>query len=166
MTSIPSDGPGDGRGARVEDYERTAAGPTAGLPCGATVLVLDRDPQIGMALMNALADRGYEVVTWLSPQPIPDHLLELDPPRAAVIDPGSDGAGLSAVRWLRKRNCPVLIHSIEDAVDALRSATSGGDLYRIGKPATPTLVVDTFVAACWHHTVHLQCSHEARREDR
>ena len=141
--------------------ERMRAGPTFGLSCGETVLVLDREPLIGIALMNTLNDRGFNVVTWLSAQPMPDHLLALDPPRAAVIDPGPDGAGLSVVRWLRRRGCPVLIHSVGDGLDALRDSASGGDLYRIGKPQMPTAVVDALVSACGHHAVDRKCIPDA-----
>lgn len=99
---------------RVQDTA-TVHSPTMDLSSAATILVLDRDPLVGMAVMMALSDRGYHVVTWLSPHPMPIDLLELDPPQAAVIDPGADAAGLSAVRWFDERHLPVLLHSLDAA---------------------------------------------------
>lgn len=107
------------------------------------LLLIEDDPQLGRALLQALTDAGF-AATWIRTVEDADLHLRTRRFEGVLLDLGlPDGSGLEVLRRLRRRHdrTPVLILTARDAVeDRVRGLDEGADDY-LPKPfAIPELL--------------------------
>jgi DNA-binding response OmpR family regulator len=107
------------------------------------ILLIEDDPQLGRALLHALADSAYDT-TWAQNMEDGDLLLCTHRFDGVLLDLGlPDGSGLDVLKRMRRRDdrTPVLILTARDSVeDRVRGLDEGADDY-LPKPfAVPELL--------------------------
>ncbi len=110
---------------------------------GIRMLIVEDDPQLGRALVRALADAGHQV-SWVRTLEDGELHAQTQTYDAVVLDLGlPDGSGLSLLRQMRRRGnkTPVLILTAKDAVeDRVRGLDDGADDYMPKPFAVPELL--------------------------
>jgi two-component system, response regulator PdtaR len=87
-----------------------------------TVLLIEEDPLVGLAVGDTLAEAGYRVAGPLTSQAEALAWMARSAPDLAVLDlPLRDGDGSRLARALRRRGVPFLVHA-DDACDAAACA--------------------------------------------
>ncbi|WP_162596157.1 response regulator [Methylobacterium sp. 17Sr1-1] len=99
-----------------------------------TVLLVEEDPLVGLAVGDTLAEAGYRVAGPLGSQAEALAWMARGVPDLAILDlPLRDGDGSRLARALRESGVPFLVHA-DDARDAA-SCTELRPAPRLTKPA-------------------------------
>ena len=107
------------------------------------LLLIEDDPQLGRALLQALTDGGY-VATWVRNVEEGELHLQTQTYDSLLLDLGlPDGSGLDVLKGMRRRNdrTPVLILTARDGVeDRVRGLDEGADDYLTKPFAIPEML--------------------------
>ena len=107
------------------------------------LLLIEDDPQLGRALLQALTDGGY-AATWVRNVEDGELHLQTQTYDSLLLDLGlPDGSGLDVLKGMRRRNdrTPVLILTARDGVeDRVRGLDEGADDYLTKPFAIPEML--------------------------